>query len=68
MITGVKMSLVPEVEHVSHIAVTSIKRVLLCIFVRVPVCFIAHGCDNDQYNALLTVSFHHLLLKEPLQL
>ena len=68
MITGVKMSLVPEVEHVSHTAVTSIKRVLLCIFVRVPVCFIAHGCDNDQCNALLTVSFHHLLLKEPLQL
>ena len=64
MITGVNMSLVPEVEHVSHIAITSIKRVLLCTFVRMPVYFIAHGCDNDQCNVSLTVSFHHLLLKE----
>ena len=43
MITGVNMSLVPEVEHVSHIAITSIKRVLLCTFVK--------ACLHDKSNA-----------------
>ena len=41
------------------------ERVLLCTFVRMPVCCIAYGYDNDQRNASPIVSFHRLPLKKP---
>ena len=52
--------------RVSHII--SIGRVLFCTFVRMPAYCIAYDCENDQCNASLTVSCHHLPLKKPLLL
>ena len=45
--------------------IISIVTVLLCTFARMPVYCIVYGCDNDQRNALPTVSFHRLPLKKP---
>ena len=42
-----------------------VEEFLFCTFARMPVYYIAYGCDNDQRNASLGVSFHRLPLKKP---
>jgi len=62
MIFAVATSLDPAVARVLYI---STRKNSFCSFVRMPVYCIAYGCDNDQRNASLGVSFHRLPLKKP---